>query len=85
MRPYYNNHLKRAIKTAKVFFLDTGLLSYLTRWPTADTLKSGAAAGNVFETFIISEIIKSFINAGKINLPIYFYRDKDGKEIDLII
>lgn len=85
LQPYYNNHLKRAIKTAKVYFLDTGLLSYLTRWPTADTLKSGAASGNVFETFIISEIIKSFINAGKVNLPIYFYRDKDGKEIDLIV
>ena len=85
LRPYYNNHLKRAIKTPKVYFLDTGLASYLTRWPTANTLKTGAAAGNIFETFIIGEIIKSFINAGKVNLPIYYYRDKDGKEIDLII
>lgn len=85
LRPYYNNHLKRAVKTPKVYFLDTGLASYLTRWPNASTLQTGAAAGNIFETFIIGEIIKSFINAGKVNLPIYFYRDKDGKEIDLII
>ncbi len=85
LRPYYNNHLKRAIKTAKVYFLDTGLALYLTRWPTADTLKNGAAAGKYFETFIMGEVIKSFINGGKVSLPIYYYRDKDGKEIDVII
>lgn len=83
--PYSNNHLKRAIKTPKVYFMDTGLLAYLTRWLTKETLKLGAAAGNVFETFVISEIIKSFYNAGISKPSLYFYRDKDKKEIDLII
>ncbi|NLJ94734.1 MAG: ATP-binding protein [Clostridiaceae bacterium] len=83
--PYSNNYLKRAIKTPKVYFLDTGLLAYLTRWLTPETLKNGAVAGSVFETFVISEIIKSFLNTGQGNPPLYFYRDKDGKEIDLII
>ncbi len=85
LQPYHNNLLKRAIKTPKVYFLDTGLLAYLTRWPTAETLANGAKAGNIFETFVISEIIKSYINAGRINLPLYFYRDRDGREIDLVI
>jgi hypothetical protein len=85
LEPYHNNQLKRSIKTPKVYFLDTGLLAYLTRWPTPETLANGAKAGNVFETFVISEIIKSYINAGKINLPLYFYRDRDGREIDLVI
>lgn len=83
--PYSNNHLKRAIKTPKVYFMDTGLLAYLTRWLTKETLQSGAAAGNVFETFVISEIIKSYYNAGISKPSLYFYRDRDQKEIDLII
>jgi len=83
--PYSNNHLKRAIKTPKVYFADTGLLAYLTRWLTRDTLKNGASAGKVFETFIISEIIKSFLNVGISRPGLYFYRDRDQKEIDLII
>ncbi len=83
--PYSNNHLKRAIKTPKVYFMDTGLLAYLTRWLTKETLQFGAAAGNVFETFVISEIIKSFYNVGISKPNLYFYRDRDQKEIDLII
>lgn len=85
LHPYFNNHLKRAIKTPKIYFMDTGLLSYLTKWPTPATLANGAKAGNVFETFILSEIIKSYLNAGIVNLPLYFYRDRDGREIDLVI
>ena len=85
LQPYFNNRLKRAIRTPKVYFMDTGLLAYLTRWPTAETLANGAKAGNVFETFVISEIIKSYLNAGKVDLPLYFYRDRDGREIDLVI
>ena len=65
--------------------MDVGLLAYLTKWPTPETLANGAKAGNIFETFIISEIVKSYLNAGIINPPLYFYRDKDKKEIDLII
>ena len=85
MEPYFNNHLKRVIKTPKIYFMDVGLLAYLTKWPTPETLANGAKAGNIFETFVVSEIIKSYLNAGIINSPIYFYRDKDKKEIDLII
>ena len=85
LEPYYNNHLKRVIKTPKIYFMDVGLLAYLTKWPTPETLANGAKAGNIFETFIISEIVKSYLNAGIINPPLYFYRDKDKKEIDLII
>jgi len=85
MEPYFNNHLKRVIKTPKIYFMDVGLLAYLTKWPTPETLANGAKAGNIFETFVVSEIIKSYLNVGIINPPIYFYRDKDKKEIDLII
>ena len=85
VEPYFNNHLKRVIKTPKIYFMDVGLLAYLTKWPTPETLANGAKAGNIFETFIISEIVKSYLNAGIINPPLYFYRDKDKKEIDLII
>ena len=85
MEPYFNNNLKRVIKTPKIYFMDVGLLAYLTKWPTPETLANGAKAGNIFETFVVSEIIKSYLNAGIINPPIYFYRDKDKKEIDLII
>ena len=85
VEPYFNNHLKRVIKTPKIYFMDIGLLAYLTKWPTPETLANGAKAGNIFETFVVSEIIKSYLNAGIINPPLYFYRDKDKKEIDLII
>ena len=85
MESYFNNHLKRVIKTPKIYFMDVGLLAYLTKWPTPETLANGAKAGNIFETFVVSEIIKSYLNAGIINPPVYFYRDKDKKEIDLIV
>jgi predicted AAA+ superfamily ATPase len=83
--PYHNNITKRTVKTPKLFFLDTGLAAYLTRWNTSDVLKNGAMAGAFFETFIISEIIKSYSNHGVLELPLYFYRDRDGNEIDLLI
>ncbi|MDH2997367.1 ATPase [Pasteurellaceae bacterium LFhippo2] len=84
LQPYHNNHLKRAIKTPKVYFLDTGLMAYLTKWLTPETIANGAKSGQFFETFVVSEIIKSFYNNG-IEPPIYFYRDTNQKEIDLII
>jgi predicted AAA+ superfamily ATPase len=85
LKPYYNNITKRAVKTPKLYFLDTGLAAYLTRWNTAEVLKNGAMAGAFFETFVISEIIKSYANNGILDLPFYFYRDRDGNEIDLLI
>ena len=85
LQPYSNNISKRAIKTPKLYFLDTGLAAYLTKWNTPDVLRNGAMAGAFFETFVISEIIKSYYNRGILDLPLYFYRDKDMNEIDLII
>lgn len=85
LQPYSNNVVKRAIKTPKLYFLDTGLAAYLTKWNTPEVLKNGAMAGAFFETFVISEIIKSYCNKGILELPLYFYRDKDMREIDLLI
>ena len=83
--PYSNNITKRAVKTPKLYFLDTGLAAYLTKWNTPDVLKNGAMAGALFETFVASEIIKSYYNRGILELPIYFCRDKVMREIDLLI
>ena len=85
LEPYYNNIMKRAIKTPKIYFLDTGLVSYLTRWKTKEVLEAGSMAGNFFENFVVAEIIKSYYNSGELRPPIYYYRDKEKKEIDLII
>jgi len=85
LQPYSNNITKRAIKTPKLYFLDTGLAAYLTQWNTPDVLKNGAMAGAFFESFVVSEIIKSYYNKGILEPPIYFYRDKDMNEIDLLI
>jgi predicted AAA+ superfamily ATPase len=84
LEPYFNNTLKRMIKSPKLYFLDTGLCVYLTKWTTPETLEAGAMSGAFFETWVIGEIIKSYYNAGK-RPPLYYYRDKDQKEIDLII
>ncbi|MDR1891833.1 MAG: ATP-binding protein [Oscillospiraceae bacterium] len=85
LKPYYNNILSRLIKAPKLYFLDTGLAAYLTRWNTAEVLKNGAMAGAFFETFVVAEIIKSYHNKGILDLPLYYYRDKDMNEIDLLI
>jgi len=84
LEPYYNNILKRAVKTPKLYFIDTGLVCYLTKWRTAEQAANGAMSGALFETFVVSEIIKSYYNIGR-RPPIYFYRDRDGNEIDLLI
>ncbi len=85
LQPYSNNITKRAVKTPKLYFLDTGLAAYLTRWNTPDTLKNGAMAGAFFESFVISEVLKSYYNRGVLDPPLYFYRDKEMNEIDLLI
>lgn len=86
LQPYYNSHLNRAIKSPKIYFRDTGLACFLTSWLTPETLKNGAIAGNMFETFVVNEIIKSFINVGKdYSKYIYYYHGKDkikNKRID---
>lgn len=91
LQPYSASALNRAIKTPKIYFRDTGLACYLTRWLTAAALKNSAVAGNMFETFVISEILKTYSNEGKdYRFNIYYYRGKDKRktgenEIDLII
>lgn len=91
LQPYSASALKRAVKTPKLYFRDTGLACYLTRWLTPDTLKCSAVAGNMFETFVVSEILKSYSNEGKdYRFHIFYYRGKDKKtakenEIDLVI
>lgn len=84
LRPYYNNVTNRLVKTPKMYFMDTGLAAYLCRWPNAETLEKGAMDGAFFETYVVSEIVKSYYNAGK-RPDLYFYRDIDGKEIDLLL
>lgn len=91
LQPYSASTLNRAIKTPKIYFRDTGLACYLTRWLTSEALKCSAVAGNMFETFIVSEILKSYTNEGKdYKFNIFYYRGKDKiasgeNEIDLII
>ena len=82
--PFSMNVEKRVVKTPKLYFLDTGLAAYLTKWTSPDVLRYGAAAGAYFETFVISEILKSYYNNGT-EPALYYYRDKDAKEIDLLI
>ncbi len=84
IQPYFNNALKRVIKAPRMYFLDTGLCAHLTRWSSAQTLESGAMDSAFFETWVVSEIYKSYLNAG-ITPPLYFYRDSNKKEIDLIL
>ena len=84
LRPYYSNITKRLVKTPKVYFMDTGLAAYLCRWPSAETLENGAMDCAFFETYVVTEIVKSCYNAGK-PADLYYYRDIDKKEIDLLI
>ena len=85
LEPYYNNIMKRAVKTPKIYFLDTGLAAYLTKWKTSEVLEAGTMSGNFFENYVIVEIVKSYYNSGELRPPLYFYRDKEKRKIDLII
>ncbi len=84
VQPYHNNALKRVVKMPLLHFLDTGLAAYLLKWGNPEALERGAMSGAFFESYVFSEIYKSYLNAGK-EPPIYYYRDKDQKEIDLLI
>lgn len=84
LKPYFRNFNKRLVKTPKCYFIDTGLAAYLTKWPTYETLMNGNASGAFFETYVIGEILKSYYNSGK-EPDIYYYRDTDKREIDLLI
>lgn len=84
LRPYFSNITKRLVKTPKMYFMDTGLAAYLCRWPNAETLENGAMDGAFLETYVVTEIVKSCYNAGK-PADLFYYRDIDKKEIDLLI
>ncbi len=85
VEPFWSNVNKRLTKMPKIFFLDTGLACHLTRWTTPDQLRNGAMAGHMFETFAVSEILKSYMNAGANLRDVWFYRDSKKREIDLVI
>ncbi|MBQ7739025.1 MAG: ATP-binding protein, partial [Desulfovibrionaceae bacterium] len=84
LHPYFNNLLKRTVKQKKLYFCDTGLVAYLTKFPNAETLAHGALNGAILENYVVSEIRKTYLNAGR-EAPLWYYRDRDKKEIDLII
>ena len=84
LHPFSNNMLKRLVKTPKYYFYDTGLVAYLTKWSSTETLENGAMNGAILENYVVSEIRKSYLNSGKAPF-MYYYRDKDAREIDIIL
>jgi len=84
LQPYHRNLTKRMIKSPKLYFLDTGLAAYLTKWSSPEALEAGSMSGAMLETWAVSEILKSYWHNGK-EAPLYFYRDMEQKEIDLLI
>lgn len=84
LEPYYTNLTKRLVKSPKLYFVDTGLCAYLTEWASPETLEAGAMSGPILESWIVSELLKSYRHNGRL-APFYYYRDRDGKEIDLLV
>jgi predicted AAA+ superfamily ATPase len=84
LRPFHLNVSKRMVHTPKLYFLDTGLAAWLTQWPSPESLRNGHMGGAFFETFVVGEILKSYTNQGR-EAPLYYYRDRDGREIDLLV
>lgn len=86
IEPYMTNIIKRVVKRPKIYFMDTGLACYLTRYLNSETLEVSAYSGHIFETYVVSLIVKSFANNGlNFKRYLYYYRDNNKKEIDLII
>lgn len=81
--PFHSNVTKRLVKCPKLYFLDTGLCAYLTEWTSPETLEAGAMSGAILETYVFSEMIKSWWHCGRQPL-LYYYRDKGGREIDFM-
>ena len=84
LHPYSNNLMKRLVKTPKLYFYDTGLVCHLTRWSNAEVLEYGAMNGAILENYVVSEIAKTYLNCGQ-EPYMYYYRDKDAKEIDIVL
>jgi hypothetical protein len=84
LEPYHANVTKRLVKAPKLYFLDTGLCAWLTDWTSPQTLEAGAASGAILETWILGELLKSWWHHGR-RTSFYFYRDRDQREVDLLI
>ena len=84
LRPYSNNLLKRTVKTPKLYFFDTGLVAYLTRYSSPEVLQNGAINGAILENYVVAELLKSYLNDGQECL-LWYYRDKNSNEIDLVL
>ena len=84
LRPYSNNLLKRTVKTPKLYFFDTGLVAYLTRYSSPEILQNGAINGAILENYVVSEILKSYQNNAQ-DCLLWYYRDKSNNEIDMVI
>lgn len=82
--PFSNNALHRVIKTPRMYFMDTGLCANLTGWNSPQVLERGAMSGAIFETWVVTEVYKSYTNQGK-KPPLYFYRDSNHRVNDLIL
>jgi len=86
LQPYSNNVVGRVIKRPKMYFMDTGLACYLAGYLDSRTLEKSVYNGQIFETYVVSEIIKSYTNNSRDpRLHLYYYRDNNGREIDLLI
>lgn len=85
LEPYYNNYNKRLVKSPKLYFLDTGLACWLLGWNTPEQMINGAMWGHIFESYVFAEILKSYYNDGIVKPLIYYYRDMDKNEIDLLV
>ncbi len=84
VEPFHSNVTKRLVKAPKLYFHDTGLAAYLTEWSSPRTLEAGAMAGAFFETFVVGELLKGYVHNGR-PVALHYYRDRDGKEIDLLV
>ncbi len=84
LEPWHSNLTKRLVKAPRLFFLDTGLCTYLTGWTSPETLEAGALSGAILETWVFGEMLKGYLHNGRMP-PFFYYRDKDGKEVDLLI
>lgn len=84
LQPWHSNVTKRLVKTPKLHFLDTGLAAYLTQWSSPETLEAGAMSGAMFESWAFGEILRSHVHRGS-QAPMFYYRDKDQREVDLLI
>jgi predicted AAA+ superfamily ATPase len=84
LQPYHRNLTKRLVKTPKLYFLDTGLAAYLTKWPDAASLEAGSMSSAILETWLFAEILKSYWHNG-LEANLFFYRDTDQREVDLLL